>query len=262
MDGAQSSPEPPQPTLTFLYHELCPQKTGYTYAMECGEFARQADLFMEARRSASAPRPEISFDDGHLSDRDHALPILLKRGLVAHFFITAGWTGQKAGYMGWAEVRELHQAGQRIGAHGWTHTLLTHCSATALQKELGDARHVLEDKLGGAVTTMSLPGGRYNRSVLAACRAAGYRQVFTSIPRAEAAPGGFLVGRVNVRSGESLAAIEALLQPGSATLARLRRDYRVKQAAKTLLGDSLYSKVWSRLNGREQDEQHGLITAP
>ena len=263
MDAAQRTIEQSQPTLTFLYHELRPQRTRYTYAIERSEFAQQLDLFAEARQLPGPRlRPEISFDDGHSSNYEHALPLLLERGLVAHFFITVGWTAQRPGYMGWAELRALQNDGQRIGAHGWTHTLLTRCSDAELQKELGDARHALEDKLGIAVTTMSLPGGRYNRRVLAACRAAGYSQVFTSIPRAEAAPGGWLAGRVNMRSGASLRAICALLQPRSAALAKLRREYRIKQAAQTILGDSLYMNLWSRLNRREQDEQHGLITAP
>src|SRR6185437_12879132 len=124
---------------------------------------------------------------GHLSDYEHALPLLQARNLQARFFITVGWTGQKPGYMGWNELRSLHEAGQQIGAHGWTHTLLTHCSDKELATELGQARLTLEDKLGTAITTMSLPGGRYNRHVLAACEKQGYTQVYTSIPRSEPA---------------------------------------------------------------------------
>jgi len=41
--------------------------------------------------------------------------------------------------MGWQELRALHQAGQLIGAHGWSHALLTHCSASGLHRELVDA---------------------------------------------------------------------------------------------------------------------------
>ena len=116
------------------------------------------------------------------------LPILQSRGLTAQFFITVGWTGKKPGYMGWPELRALHESGQMIGAHGWSHTLLTHCSEKDLQTELSSARLTLEDKLGTSITTMSLPGGRYNRRVLAACQEAGYTQIYTSVPRAETLP--------------------------------------------------------------------------
>src|SRR6185437_14596919 len=111
--------------------------------------------------------------------------LLQARDMKAHFFITVGWTGRKAGYMNWNELRALHEAGQLIGAHGWTHTLLTHCSEKDLQVELVNARTALEDGLGSSITTMSLPGGRYNRKVLAACEQAGYTEIYTSIPRSE-----------------------------------------------------------------------------
>jgi peptidoglycan/xylan/chitin deacetylase (PgdA/CDA1 family) len=252
---------PALPTLTFLYHELRKQKSKYSYVLDCKEFEEQVALFAECRQAA--PRflqPEISFDDGHRSDYEYALPVLVARGMVAHFFITVGWTGRKSSYMGWREVRALHAVGQRVGAHGWTHTLLTRCSAPELEKELGGARQTLEDKLGCSITSMSLPGGRYNRRVLAACQAAGYRQVFTSIPRAEAAPPGLLIGRLNILSGMSLPALRQLLLPESTALAKLHRRYHLKEAAKLLLGDRLYARLWTLVSGQEPDA--GLITVP
>jgi peptidoglycan/xylan/chitin deacetylase (PgdA/CDA1 family) len=252
---------PALPTLTFLYHELRKQKSKYSYVLDCKAFEEQIALFAECRQAA--PRcfwPEISFDDGHRSDYEYALPVLAARGMVAQFFITVGWTGRKPSYMGWREVRALHAAGQRVGAHGWTHTLLTHCSGTELNKELGGARQALEDKLGCPVTSMSLPGGRYNRRVLAACEAAGYSQVFTSIPRAESVAHGLLIGRLNILSGMSLPAIQQLLQPESTALAKLYRRYHLKEAAKSLLGDTLYARLWTLLSGQEPDA--GPITVP
>jgi peptidoglycan/xylan/chitin deacetylase (PgdA/CDA1 family) len=155
--------------------------------------------------------------------------------------------------MGWQELRALHQAGHRIGAHGWSHALLTHCNAKQLHSELVDARLTLEDKLGTSITTMSLPGGRYNRRVLSACQEAGYTQIFTSIPRAEAGPTGLTVGRLNVRRDMSLEWIAKLFQPGSNLLSSLERQYRMKAAAKSLLGDRLYEKVLALLNRKETD---------
>ena len=155
--------------------------------------------------------------------------------------------------MRWQELRELHQAGQVIGAHGWSHALLTHCNAKQLHSELLDARLTLEDKLGASITTMSLPGGRYNRHVLSACQEAGYTQIFTSIPRPETEPVGLTVGRLNIRAGMSLEWIAKLFQPGSNLLASLERQYQVKAAAKSLLGDRLYEKVSAILNRKETD---------
>ena len=100
---------------------------------------------------------------------------------------------------------------------------------------------------------MSLPGGRYNRRILTACQEAGYTQIFTSIPRSEPDPTGATVGRLNIRGDMSLEWMTKLLQPGSNLLSGLERQYQMKAAAKSLLGDRLYVKVWALLNRKETE---------
>jgi peptidoglycan/xylan/chitin deacetylase (PgdA/CDA1 family) len=215
-------------------------------------FEKHVDLYTQLRQSAILGlQPEITFDDGHISNFEYAAPILQARNLTAQFFITVGWTGKRPGYMGWQELRSLHQSGQSIGAHGWTHTLLTHCTDKDLQTELNDARLTLEDKLGTSITTMSLPGGRYNRRVLAACEQAGYTQIYTSVPKAESLPLGTTIGRLNIRGDMQPSWITNLFQPDSRTLTSLGRQYQIKAAAKTFLGDRLYEKVWALINRKE-----------
>jgi len=249
--------------LYLLYHELRPGGSGYSYVIDTSLFEKHVDLFVKLRAAGSGSLglwPAVTFDDGHISNYDLAAPVLLARGLSAHFFITVGWTGTKAGYMGWDELRALHGAGHTIGAHGWTHTLLTHCGDTELQKELSGAKRELEDRLGAAVTTMSLPGGRYDRRVLAACVAAGYAHVYTSEPRAEAMPLGATVGRLNIRGDAQVEWMERLLDPASGVLKGLERQERMKAAAKRLLGDRLYARLWALANRQESggdgDEAH------
>ncbi len=240
--------------LYLLYHELRPGRNQYSYLMEPAEFKRHVDLFVQLRSSENCGLwPEITFDDGHLSNVEYALPILQAQNLRAHFFITVGWTGRRSGYMGWAELQQLHEAGQAIGAHGWTHTLLTHCTQKDLQLELNSARLTLEDKLGASVTTMSLPGGRSNRLILSACEEAGYTQVFTSEPRAESFPSGAAVGRLNIRGDMTLEWIANLFQPDNRMLASLNRQYRMKTAVKTILGDGVYERLWALVNRKEPD---------
>ncbi len=244
----------PLKVLHLLYHELRPAKSSYSYVLECNAFEQQVDLFTRMRQAEHPGLwPELTFDDGHISNYEYALPILHARGLQARFFITVGWTGQKPGYMGWEELRALHQAGQAIGAHGWTHTLLTHCTANQLQTELKGARQTLEDKLGAPVTSLSLPGGRSNQRVLKACCNAGYTHIFTSVPRAEPMPIPPTIGRLNVRGDVSLAWLTSLFSPGSAILTNLERQERVKAAARTALGDRIYAKLWSLLNRQEPE---------
>jgi hypothetical protein len=248
--------------LYLLYHELRPSRSDYSYVLETQEFERQIDLFLKLReKGGPGLQPEVTFDDGHISNFEFALPVLQSRAIKGWFFITVGWTGRRPGYMGWQELRTLHQAGQIIGAHGWTHTLLTHSGTKELHHELVDARLTLEDKLGTSVTTMSLPGGRYNRRVLAACQEAGYTHVFTSIPKAEPEPTGLAIGRLNIRGDMSLEWISKLFQPGSNVLSGLERQYQMKAAAKSLLGDRLYAKLWAILNRKEPDTEAGETAA-
>ena len=245
--------------LFLLYHEIRPSESRYSYAIESGMFERHLDLFVRLRAAQNCDIwPELTFDDGHRSDVEIAAPLLQTRGLTARFFITAGWTGTKTGYMGWAELRSLHEAGFSIGAHGWSHKLLTHCSDGELQTELSRSRLTLEEKLGTPVPTMSLPGGRCNRRVLAACAAAGYTQVYTSVPRAELLPLGAMVGRLNIPGDMQPEWVAKLFDPESRALSKLERNYRMKEAAKRLLGDRLYARLWALVNRREPGSDDGM----
>jgi DNA-binding transcriptional ArsR family regulator len=244
--------------LHLLYHEVRLCRSEYSYAIEREQFERHVDLFVEMRKAEGFGFwPEVTFDDGHISNFEYALPVLQSRGMIARFFITAGWTGKKPGYMDWPELRSLHASGQLIGAHGWSHTLLTHCTKKELHKELSDARLLLEDRLGASITTMSLPGGRYNRRVLAACREAGYSRIYTSEPSAEHVIAGYMIGRLNIRGDMSVESIQSVFRPGNGVLSGLERQYRVKAAARTLLGDRLYEKFWAVLNRKEPATSDG-----
>jgi len=244
--------------LFLLYHELRPSETRYSYVTATGMFQKHLDLYVRLREAdGTGLWPEITFDDGHVSNLELAAPLLQSRGLTATFFITVGWTGKKPGYMGWPELQALHQAGHSIGAHGWSHTLLTHCSDRELQTELGQARLTLEDKLGAAITTMSLPGGRYNRRVLAACEQAGYTEIYTSIPRAEAVPLGSTVGRLNILGDMQPEWIATLFEPDGRLLDSLGQQYHRKDAVKKLLGDRLYAKLWGLVNRKEAGTDGG-----
>jgi hypothetical protein len=252
----------PPDRLYLLYHELRPARSDYSYVVETNQFEKHVDLFLKLRNEKTFVfYPELTFDDGHISNFEFALPILHSRAIKAWFFITVGWTGQKLGYMGWAELRALQDAGQQIGAHGWSHTLLTHCDQPQLQKELLKARLTLEDKLGTSITAMSLPGGRSNQRVLAACREAGYTHVFTSVPKAEPQPAGPAVGRLNIRGDMTLEWLTKLFQPESGVLSGLQRQHQIKATAKTLLGDRLYERLWALLNRHEPTTDAGEAAA-
>ena len=249
--------------LFFLYHELRAEPSNYSYVLERSAFEQHADLFLHARTLGdSTLYPEITFDDGHLSNYEIALPALAARNLTATFFLTVGWIATRPGYMDWSQIRALQTAGQHIGAHGWSHALLTHCNDAALQTELHTARLTLEDKLGAPITTLSLPGGRFDSRVLTACKAAGYTHVYTSAPHAEPPTLPFLIGRLNLRSNTTLDALSQLLDSRSGALASLERQDRWKSILKRTLGDRLYAKLWAALNRQEPDTEPAETPLP
>lgn len=244
--------------LFFLYHELRAEPSQYSYVVSPAEFEAHCRFCRQVSelRSEGLLCPEVSFDDGNLSDHRYALPLLQASGLKAHFFITAGWTGSRAGFMTASELRALHGSGMTVGAHGWTHKLLTACTQAELHTELAVAKKHLEDILGSPISAMSLPGGRANGRVLRACWDAGYTSVFTSEPRASDATTEArraVIGRLNLRSGTTTTRLEQILRPESGTLARLQRSHRAKEIAKNVLGDKLYAAAWALANRQEPD---------
>lgn len=245
----------PRAKLFLLYHEVRNGPSNYSYVMQSEQFQKHLEVFA-ILRNAGGHRlwPEVTFDDGHISNHDIAAPLLTSHNIAAYFFVTVGWIGTRQGHMGWTELCALKDAGHIIGAHGWSHTLLTQLRDRELERELLQSRQTLEDKLGTSVNVMSLPGGRKDSRVLAACSAAGYTNVFTSVPAPALLPLTPTVGRLNVLAGMHTGWLEQILDPATGILASMERKQRIKDVAKSLMGDRMYEKLWSIVNRREQED--------
>ena len=61
----------------------------------------------------------LTFDDGNKSDYTYVGPLLKRYGFGATFFITEGlnFLNNKAHYVTWEEIRQLHDEGFEIGNH-------------------------------------------------------------------------------------------------------------------------------------------------
>jgi peptidoglycan/xylan/chitin deacetylase (PgdA/CDA1 family) len=101
-------------------------------------------------------------------------------------------------------------AGWELDAHTLTHRDLTTLDAAQLRHELAGSRTALRRRFGVAVDAFCYPAGRFNATVQAAVRAAGYRAATTEIPGA-AKPSGdrYALPRIRVDGGESAAAVVA-----------------------------------------------------
>jgi peptidoglycan/xylan/chitin deacetylase (PgdA/CDA1 family) len=175
-------------------------------------------------RVAAAPDPgrfHLSFDDGNASDHDIALPALQARGLRAAFFVLSGRIGQP-GALSADQIRALAAADMEVGSHGAAHRDWTRLDAAAREDELRGAKVALESVLGRPVTAAGIPFGRYNATVLAELRAAGFAAAYSS-DRGRMDPAAFLRSRCSLRGDMDAAALAAALAGRLPPLRRLRR---------------------------------------
>jgi len=121
----------------------------------------------------------ITFDDGNKSDLEIVLPILIKRGIKAAFFICPG-NFDRPDYLTSRNVRSLSQAGMIIGSHGVHHYDWRRLKDEELFEELSVSKKLLEQKTGREVSYAACPKGSYDRRVLCFLRRAGYERIYTS----------------------------------------------------------------------------------
>jgi peptidoglycan/xylan/chitin deacetylase (PgdA/CDA1 family) len=204
--SAATAPARGQRVPILLYHEITaePLLPGHlavgpeAFALQLGYLKgggfsalRAADLARLLSTGGALPeRPVVlTFDDGFADLYDRGLPLLTSHGVTATLFVTTGWIADgsprrapapgstrlpDSGMLSWSQISELAAAGLEIGAHTLTHPQLDQLRPDALRSELVDCKHMLEDRLGMAVTGLSYPYGYSSRPVRAAAAAAGY----------------------------------------------------------------------------------------
>ncbi len=166
----------------------------------------------------------LAFDDGNSSDVEQALPVLAQRGLTARFFPLAGRIGAD-GYLSAEDIARLDAAGMGVGSHGLHHRDWRTLEGSELHEELTVSRRTLAEVVGKEITETACPFGSYDRRVLRALRAAGYRRVFSSDGGAGSA-GSWLCPRTTVhrerplRSWLDLAAAGASGRPDPVLLGK------------------------------------------
>lgn len=138
-----------------------------------------ADWFEAIVNVMPARGVRLAFDDGNVSDVDHALPVLARTGRSATFFVLAGRIGTP-GHLNEEQLIRLHAAGMKIGSHGLDHLDWRALRPDELEREVVESRRRLSELIGGGVDEAACPFGSYDRRVLRALRGAGYRRVYTS----------------------------------------------------------------------------------
>ena len=151
------------------------------------------DVRDRAVHADDRPVVALTFDDGYVDNYRYAFPILAHHGVSATFFVTTGFLdrdprvvvrmsrmrGMAVEPLRWKEVLEMRDAGMRIGSHTVTHPNLAALGRPAIDAELRDSKHRLEDELSEEVAAVAypygIPGRHVDDRVLDAAASAGYR---------------------------------------------------------------------------------------
>jgi len=141
------------------------------YAVSENNFIEQIDRIAKQRSGLFSENESadivITFDDGHRSNLEIAVPLLVERGLTAYFFITTGFTDSRPGFMSAQEVTSLSGVpGMVVGSHGVTHRFFNDMSEKEAVAELVESKQALEKLTNHPCESMSFPGGRYNQKIL------------------------------------------------------------------------------------------------
>jgi len=185
----------------------------------------------------------LTFDDGCASDYVEAFPALLEVGMRATFFVVPTLVGT-AGHVTWSQLREMTAAGMEIGSHSLTHPFVHELDAAGIRREFGESKTMLEDRLGSAVRSASLPHGWEPPGFESVLEELGYRAFCTS-RLAWWHPGDrpLAIPRVAVRRGMEPEDFGAIAAGSPRALWGLQAVEVAKNAAKACLGHGGWQRV-------------------
>lgn len=234
------------------------------YAISAEVFARQLDLLAKSQIPVIHPRALerkeepvpggvlLTFDDGHASNAEIALPLLKQRGLSALFFVTTDFVGERSGFCTWDQIRSLTQGGMVVGGHGQTHRFLSDLPDDALRGELQGSHARLEHELQVSVKQMSFPGGRCDSRSIEMARESGFAVLHGSdvgtLPAQHTVPLQPLP-RLAIRANTSSVVFLEYAQAKMGRILWAKTTASVKTLVKRVLGNERYHQLYTRVKG-------------
>jgi len=183
----------PRSRGVVLYYHAVPARHRRAFADQMDVLSLHVQPWaLDAPAPAAPSWAGISFDDAYVSVLENAVPELVARRLPFTVFVPTGSLGQRPawvrspGHPLWSEeVMSAKQLaalarlpGAILGSHTVNHPRLTGLTHAALERELRDSKHALEDIVGRPVTLLSFPHGAWNSAVVECAHAAGYTRLF------------------------------------------------------------------------------------
>lgn len=255
-------------SIVLMYHALYADNDtslidteDLPYAVSVSDFTQQMVLLQQycvgLWSDTKLPDIIITFDDGHISNHDLAVPILKQFGFDAYCFFTSDFIGERRGFCEPIHISNMAAQGVVIGAHGQTHRFFDDLSATAAETELLVCKATLEDITGSKVHSISFPGGRYNSDTQKLCDQVALKLMFGSdfgaVKGAAATstldpPG--VINRIAIRRNTSLTEFKRIISQDKKYYFTQTAKYRCKRTLKRVVGNKLYHGLYRLLSRR------------
>jgi peptidoglycan/xylan/chitin deacetylase (PgdA/CDA1 family) len=235
-------PELPELPVTHRPYALA-REAFRAYLFAASQAPRRAVVVGQVPGELGGGFYSLTFDDGHLSNYTEVFPALRELGLRATFFVVPTLVDEP-GYVTWAHLREMAAAGMEVGSHSLTHPFVDRLDAAGLRREFGESKKIIEDRLGAAVRSASLPRGWEPPELTPVLEEIGYR-VFCTSRVGWWHPGDIAlrIPRIAVRAGMPVESFAAILNAEPRALWGLQAIEAGKNAAKACLG----RRGWQRL---------------
>ncbi|MEM9858522.1 MAG: polysaccharide deacetylase family protein [Bacteroidota bacterium] len=119
----------------------------------------------------------LTIDDGFNSFYNNAVPLLKKYGFPATLFINTETVGS-ADYMGWAEIKKVHEQGIEIGNHTHSHAYFLNQPETeryeTFEREIRQTQKLITENIGAVPKTFAYPFGELDPKMKAIVKNMGF----------------------------------------------------------------------------------------
>jgi peptidoglycan/xylan/chitin deacetylase (PgdA/CDA1 family) len=144
----------------------------------------------------------LSFDNGYHTQYTEALPILRRVGWVGVENLQLAGLPLNQGGISPRQVRRLVSAGWELDTQGYSHADLVTLDPSSLQFQVATARARIRHAYGVHADWFCYPSGRYDATVIAEVRAAGFVGATTVVPGwARPSDDPFALPRIRVVAG-------------------------------------------------------------
>ena len=170
--------------VVLMYHDIVTKddKSSGFQNDSAFQYKVEESFFEEQVKALQGKDVVFTFDDGGVSFFTKAAPILEKYGFKGVFFISTKHIGTP-GFLTTEQVRELERRGHIIGSHSHSHpNNIASLSYKEMDEEWRKSARILKDILGHQISMASIPNGYGSNKLNASALAAGFTELFTSVP--------------------------------------------------------------------------------